>query len=126
LKSADYELVYRDILAVTRIVTTAQKLTKVIIETSKLTTEEKIAACVIAQMAGADFVKTSTGFGGGGATVEDITLMRWAVGTKMGVKASGGVRSLEEAQAMIQAGATRIGTSSGVQIVQGQSSTAAY
>lgn len=93
---------------------------KVIIETSLLTEEEKIRACQIAKKAGADFVKTSTGFSTGGATVEDIMLMRKTVGPDLGVKASGGVRDLETMQAMIKAGATRIGTSSGVKLVQNQ------
>ncbi len=93
---------------------------KVIIETSLLTEEEKVRACEIAKKAGADFVKTSTGFSTGGATVEDIMLMRKTVGPDLGVKASGGVRDLETMQAMINAGATRIGTSSGVKLVQNQ------
>jgi deoxyribose-phosphate aldolase len=93
---------------------------KVIIETAMLTDEEKRIACRLAREAGADFVKTSTGYGGGGATVEDIALMRAAVGPAMGVKASGGVRTREAAEAMIAAGATRIGTSSGLAII-GQS-----
>ena len=93
---------------------------KVIIETSLLTEEEKVRACQIAKRAGADFVKTSTGFSTGGATVEDILLMRKTVGPELGVKASGGVRDLETMKAMIKAGATRIGTSSGVKLVQNQ------
>jgi deoxyribose-phosphate aldolase len=92
---------------------------KVIIETSLLTDAEKVIACRIAQQAGADFVKTSTGFNGGGATVEDIRLMRETVGAEMGVKASGGVRSYADAVALIEAGATRIGASSGIAIVTG-------
>jgi len=91
---------------------------KVIIETSLLTEEEKVRACQLAKKAGADFVKTSTGFSTGGATVEDIKLMRKTVGPELGVKASGGVRDLATMQAMIEAGATRIGTSSGVKLVQ--------
>ena len=93
---------------------------KVIIETCLLTDEEKVEACQLAKLAGADFVKTSTGFSTGGATIEDIELMREAVGPIMGVKASGGARTLEAAQAFIRAGATRIGTSSGVAIMKGQ------
>jgi len=93
---------------------------KVIIETSLLNDEEKVRACQIAKKAGADFVKTSTGFSTGGATVEDILLMRKTVGPELGVKASGGVRDLETMQAMIKAGATRIGTSSGVKLVQNE------
>lgn len=92
-------------------------IVKVIIETCLLTKEEKIRACTLAKNAGAHFVKTSTGFSSGGATVEDVRLMREAVGEKMGVKASGGIRDRKTAEAMIQAGATRIGTSSGVVIV---------
>jgi deoxyribose-phosphate aldolase len=90
----------------------------VIIETALLTDAEKVRACLAAKSAGADFVKTSTGFSKGGATVEDIALMRRTVGADLGVKASGGVKSLEDARAMIQAGATRIGASVGVKIAQ--------
>jgi deoxyribose-phosphate aldolase len=93
-------------------------LVKVILETGLLTDIEKIAACILAVRAGADFVKTSTGFGPGGATVADIRLMRAVVGPTIGVKASGGIRSLTMAQELIAAGATRIGTSAGVAIVQ--------
>lgn len=99
---------------------------KVIIETSLLTEEEKVRACQIAKRAGADFVKTSTGFSTGGATVEDILLMRKTVGPELGVKASGGVRDLETMKAMIKAGATRIGTSSGVKLVQNQTADTDY
>ncbi|MCY4525753.1 MAG: deoxyribose-phosphate aldolase, partial [Anaerolineaceae bacterium] len=99
---------------------------KVILETALLTDEEKIIACVVSQQAGADYVKTSTGFNGGGATVEDIALMRGVVGPTMGVKASGGVRSREDALAMIKAGATRIGASAGVAIVRGEQGEEAY
>jgi deoxyribose-phosphate aldolase len=91
-----------------------------------LTDDEKRMACKLAQDAGADFVKTCTGFNGGAATVEDIRLMRAVVGPKMGVKASGGVRTYDSAMAMIAAGATRIGTSSGPAIMQGKESTASY
>jgi len=95
------------------------KIVKVILETALLTDEEKIRACVIAKKGGVDFVKTSTGFGGlSGATVEDVSLMRKTVGSKMGVKAAGGIRDLNTALAMIDAGATRIGTSTGVQIME--------
>jgi deoxyribose-phosphate aldolase len=93
-------------------------LSKVIIETALLTEDEKVRACVLSKEAGADFVKTSTGFSKGGATVADIALMRRVVGGEMGVKASGGVRDLKQAQEMIRAGATRIGASVGVRIVQ--------
>ena len=95
-----------------------QAILKVIIETCLLTDEEKNQACRIARRSGADFVKTSTGFGTGGATVEDIALMRKAVGAKLGVKASGGIRDYATAKAMIEAGATRIGASAGVAIVK--------
>lgn len=101
-------------------------LVKVIIETCLLTDEEKVRACEIAKAAGADYVKTSTGFSTGGATKEDIALMRQTVGKEMGVKASGGVRSLEDVEKMIAAGATRIGASSGVAIVQGEKSNSEY
>jgi len=94
-------------------------LLKVIIETSLLTDEEKVLACRLSQEAGADFVKTSTGFAGGGATVEDVALMRRTVGDGMGVKASGGVRTTEDARRMIAAGASRIGASASVTIVGG-------
>lgn len=97
-------------------------LVKVIIETALLTDEEKKIACMLAKNAGADFVKTSTGFSSGGATIEDVRLMRLVVGQEMGVKASGGVRTLEDAIAMVNAGANRIGTSSGIQIVSAQQS----
>ena len=91
---------------------------KVIIEAALLTDDEKVKACVLAQAAGADFVKTSTGFGPGGATAEDVALMRRVVGREMGVKAAGGVKDLKSAQQMIEAGADRIGASVGVKIVQ--------
>jgi deoxyribose-phosphate aldolase len=117
LKEGDYELVKNDIKAVVE--AAGDKVVKVIIETCYLTDQQKVKACELAKAAGADFVKTSTGFGSGGATVEDIALMRKTVGEKMGVKASGGIHSLAEAEAMIEAGATRIGASSGVQIIEG-------
>lgn len=90
---------------------------KVILETCLLTEDEKVTACLIAKEVGADFVKTSTGFNGPGATVEDVRLMRSVVGPNMGVKAAGGVRTYEDAMRMIEAGATRIGTSSGIKII---------
>jgi len=95
-------------------------IVKVIIETALLDENEKVTACLLSKEAGADFVKTSTGFSGGGATVEDISLMRKVVGPEMGVKASGGVSSYEDAKNMVMAGATRIGASAGVKIVQGE------
>lgn len=117
LKDGQEELVERDIRAVVD-AAKGKALTKVIIETCLLTDEEKVRACEIAARAGADFVKTSTGFSTGGATVEDVALMRKTVGDKLGVKASGGVRNLEDMMKMIEAGATRIGTSSGVKIME--------
>lgn len=125
LKDNDNELVERDIRAVVE-AAKGKALTKVIIETSLLTEEEKVRACEIAVKAGTDFVKTSTGFSTGGATVEDIALMRKTVGPDIGVKASGGVRDRETALAMIKAGATRIGASAGIAIVKGETSDATY
>lgn len=118
LKSGEDEFVKRDIEAVVN-AAKGKALVKVIIETSLLTNDEKERACRLSVEAGADFVKTSTGFSTGGATVEDVKLMREVVGPNVGVKASGGVRSAEDAKQMIDAGATRIGASSGVAIVQG-------
>ncbi|MFC0299771.1 deoxyribose-phosphate aldolase [Virgibacillus soli] len=125
LKAKHDEVVKQDIAAVVQ-TAKGKALTKVIIETSLLTEEEKIRACTLAKEAGTDFVKTSTGFSGGGATVEDITLMRKTVGPELGVKASGGVRDRQTVEAMIQAGATRIGASSGVAIVKDQPGTSDY
>ncbi len=122
LKARDSELVARDIREVVNVGHRAGALVKVIIETSLLTDEEKVIACLLAKEAGADFVKTSTGFSGGGATVHDIELMRRTVGPEMGVKASGGVRTREDAESMVKAGATRIGASAGVKIIQPGSS----
>jgi deoxyribose-phosphate aldolase len=118
LKSGDYRLVERDIALVADACRAGGALSKVIIEAALLTDDEKVKACVLAKAAGADFVKTSTGFGPGGATVADVALMRRVVGPEMGVKAAGGVRDLKQAQAMIDAGADRIGASVGVKIVQ--------
>ena len=118
LKDQDYDYVREDIKSVVA-AAKGKALTKVIIETCLLTNEEKRAACCLAKEAGADFVKTSTGFSSGGAVVEDVRLMRETVGAEMGVKASGGVRSRADAEAMVAAGATRLGTSSGVKIVAG-------
>ena len=116
-KAGEWDYVKSDIEAVVK-AAAGKALVKVIIETCLLTDEEKIKACQAAKEAGADFVKTSTGFSTGGAKVEDIRLMRETVGSDMGVKASGGVRDFEKAQAMIEAGATRIGTSSAAGIVE--------
>jgi deoxyribose-phosphate aldolase len=118
LKDGDFSYVHDDIAAVVDAGRGYGVPVKTILETALLTYEEKIAACVIAKIAGAAFVKTSTGFNGGGATVEDIALMRRVVGAEMGVKAAGGVRSYPALLAMLAAGATRIGTRAGVQIVQ--------
>lgn len=122
LKSGNDEAVQRDIEAVVE-AAKGRALTKVIIETSLLTNDEKVRACQSAKAAGADFVKTSTGFSGGGATVEDVKLMRDTVGSEMGIKASGGVRDLQGAKAMIEAGATRIGASAGVDIIADETGT---
>lgn len=118
LKSRDYRTVEDDIRGVVRGCQEYGALSKVIIEAALLTREEKIKACTLAAAAGADFVKTSTGFGPGGATVEDVALMREVVGESIGVKAAGGVRDRATAREMVQAGATRIGASAGVRIVQ--------
>ncbi|MED3563709.1 deoxyribose-phosphate aldolase [Bacillus xiapuensis] len=125
LKDHNDQLVERDIRAVVD-AAKGKALTKVIIETSLLTQEEKIRACKLSVKAGADFVKTSTGFSTGGATVEDIALMRQTVGPELGVKASGGVRSTEDALKMIESGATRIGASSGAAILKGLTLTSSY
>ncbi|WP_243290607.1 deoxyribose-phosphate aldolase [Bacillus sp. FJAT-47783] len=125
LKDKNYELVEKDIRAVVD-AAKGKALTKVIIETCLLTEEEKVKACELAVKAGADYVKTSTGFSTGGATVEDIQLMRKTVGPEIGVKASGGVRDRKGAEEMIEAGATRIGASSGIAIVKGETSTSDY
>ena len=118
LKSGDLRTVERDIEAVVEPCRQCGVTSKVIIEAALLTDEEKITACTLTKAAGADFVKTSTGFGPGGATVADVTLMRRVVGAEMGVKAAGGVRDLEGLKAMVAAGATRVGASAGVKIVQ--------
>ncbi|NRD78255.1 deoxyribose-phosphate aldolase [Bacillus sp. BRMEA1] len=125
LKDQNDELVERDIRAVVD-AAKGKALVKVIIETCLLSDEEKVRVCELSVKAGADFVKTSTGFSTGGATVEDIRLMRKTVGPELGVKASGGVRSREDALAMIEAGATRIGASSGISIVKGEIGTSNY
>jgi deoxyribose-phosphate aldolase len=118
LKSGDLRTVERDIEAVTSSCRECGVLSKVIIEAALLTDEEKIAACTLSKAAGADYVKTSTGFASGGATAADVALMRRVVGAEMGVKAAGGVRDLEGLKAMVAAGATRVGASAGVKIVQ--------
>lgn len=118
VKSGDWKLVKRDIEGVVNAVKGQAKV-KVIIETCLLTEEEKVKACAVAKLAGAAFVKTSTGFSTGGATVEDVRLMRETVGPELGVKASGGVRSYADAAAMLEAGASRIGASATAKIVAG-------
>lgn len=119
LKSGDLGLVLRDIRGVSDACHEAGAITKVIIETALLTDQEKVIASHLAKEGRADFVKTSTGYGPGGATVHDVLLMRETVGPKLGVKASGGIRTVEDVRDMIAAGATRIGASAGVQIVTG-------
>ncbi|MEO6237709.1 MAG: deoxyribose-phosphate aldolase [Vicinamibacterales bacterium] len=118
LKSGDLQVVERDIAAVVGPCREAKVISKVIIEVALLTDEQKIAASTLARAAGADFVKTSTGFASGGATAADVALMRRVVGAEMGVKAAGGVRDYEGLKAMVAAGATRVGASAGVKIVQ--------
>ena len=128
LKSGDLRTVERDIEAVTDPCRQCGVVSKVIIEAALLTDEQKITACTLSKAAGADFVKTSTGFGPGGATAADVALMRRVVGAEMGVKAAGGVRDLEGLKAMVAAGASRVGASAGVKIVQesrGQKTTTA-
>ena len=124
MKNGEFDLVREDIKAV--VDAANGTLVKVIIETCLLTDEEKVKACELAALAGADFVKTSTGFSTGGATAEDIALMRKTVGPDIGVKASGGVRSLEDMKLMVENGATRIGASSGVAIMNGLTSESNY
>jgi deoxyribose-phosphate aldolase len=120
LKSGDYEFVKRDIAAVVDVKRLSKEIiVKVIIETAYLTRDEKIIACKLVKEAGADFVKTSTGLFGKGATVEDVRLMRQTVGKDMGVKAAGGIKTYVDAIVMIEAGANRIGTSTAVAIIEG-------
>jgi deoxyribose-phosphate aldolase len=123
LKSRDYALVEQDIRGVVQAVG-KDTVVKVILETSLLTRDEKVMGASLAKAAGADFVKTYTGFAGGGATVEDVKLLRETVGPEIGVKASGGIRTQEDAKAMVAAGATRIGASAGIKIVRGEASEA--
>ncbi|MFZ2489725.1 MAG: deoxyribose-phosphate aldolase [Anaerolineae bacterium] len=117
LKSGDYQLVADDVAAVVRTAHDLGATVKVIIETALLTEEEKIKSCEIAQAAGADYVKTSTGFAAGGATASDVALMRRVVGSSMGVKASGGIRTAQDALAMLEAGASRLGVSASIKIL---------
>lgn len=125
LKDQDYNLVQKDIEAVVN-AAKGKAIVKVILETCLLSNEEITKASELSKAAGADFVKTSTGFSTGGATVEAVKLMREAVGPNLGVKASGGVRNLADVEAMVEAGATRIGASSGVEIVKGLESNSSY
>ncbi|MBL8863693.1 MAG: deoxyribose-phosphate aldolase [Planctomycetes bacterium] len=126
LKSGDREFVRRDIAAVAETCHRLGAKLKVILETALLTDAEKVAACEAARAAGADFVKTSTGFSKGGATIQDVALMRSVVGPTLGVKASGGIRDARDAQAMLAAGATRLGASASVAIVRGEQGGGAY
>ena len=124
LKSGQYDAVEADIRAVVE--ASGDKLVKVIIETCLLTDDEKVKACQLAVAAGADYIKTSTGFSTAGANIADVTLMRKTVGPNIGVKAAGGTRSYADAEAFIKAGATRIGTSAGVAIVNGETANSSY
>jgi deoxyribose-phosphate aldolase len=124
LKGGEHSRVYDDIRAV--VVAAQGRPVKVILETAMLNREEKVVGCTLAKAAGAAFVKTSTGFGGGGATVEDVALMRAVVGPDLGVKASGGVRTVEDVRRMVAAGATRLGASASVAIVTGGTGTGSY
>lgn len=125
LKSGNADFVRQDIAAVVN-ATEGNAITKVIIETALLTDDEKVRACQLAKAAHADFVKTSTGFSTDGATIEDIQRMRQTVGPEMGVKASGGIRDLDKMEKMIEAGATRIGASAGIDIINGKNSASNY
>jgi deoxyribose-phosphate aldolase len=124
LKSGSAAVVEDDIAAV--VAAASGTTVKVIIETSLLSHEEKVTACLLSKSAKAHFVKTSTGFGGGGATVEDVRLMKDVVGDSLKVKASGGIKDVATAEALIAAGASRLGTSSGVQLVQNQAAKGGY
>lgn len=121
LRSGDHDAVRRDIAAVAEAAHRGGAIVKVILETALLDDNQKVLACKLAKMANADFVKTSTGFGPAGATMHDVELMRSAVGPEMGVKASGGIRTLDDVKKMVDAGATRIGASAGVKIVEAAS-----
>lgn len=126
LKDKDYHFVFNDIKEIADLSKRNFCTSKVILETCLLSDEEKVIACLIAKEAGANFVKTSTGFSKAGATVHDVSLMKFVVGNKMQVKASGGIRSYEDAIAMINAGATRLGASAGIKIISGQKSESSY
>ncbi|MBK7629485.1 MAG: deoxyribose-phosphate aldolase [Ignavibacteriales bacterium] len=126
LKDKDYNYVYNDIKSIADLSKKHLCSSKVIFETCLISDEEKIVACLLSKEAGADFVKTSTGFSKGGATIHDVALMKFVVGDKLQVKASGGIRSYEDAIEMINAGATRLGASAGVKIIAGQKSESSY
>ncbi len=126
LKDKEYDFIFNDIKSIADLSKKHLCVSKVILETCLLTDEEKVAACLLAKEAGMNFVKTSTGFSKSGATVHDVALMKFAVGDKLQVKASGGIRSYEDAVAMINAGATRLGASAGVKIIAGQKSESSY
>jgi len=126
LKDRDYDFVFNDIKSIAGLSKRHLCTSKVILETCLLTDEEKVVACLLAKEAGLNFVKTSTGFSKNGATVHDVSLMKFVVGDKLQVKASGGIRSYEDAIAMINAGATRLGASAGVKIIAGQKSESNY
>ncbi len=126
LKEGDYDYVFNDIKEVVSVAKKNDAICKVILETALLTDEEKVKACVICKNAGANFVKTSTGFSKGGATAGDVALMKYVVGSGIGVKASGGIRSKEDAEKMIASGADRIGASASVAIVSGEKSKSSY
>jgi deoxyribose-phosphate aldolase len=119
MKQGDYEYVFNDINQLALAAKKYNSLLKVILETALLTDEEKVKACLLAKKAKADFVKTSTGFSKGGATASDVALMKYVVGSTVGVKASGGIRTYEDAEAMIESGADRIGASASVKILEG-------
>lgn len=126
LKDKDYQFVFDDLKSIADLSKTHLCVSKVILETCLLSDEEKVIACLLAKEAGLNFVKTSTGFSKSGATVHDVALMKFVVGDKLQVKASGGIRSYEDAIEMINAGATRLGASAGVKIIAGQKSESSY
>jgi len=126
LKDKDYEYVFNDLKTIADLTKKHLCTSKVILETCLLTDEEKVAACLLAKEAGLDFVKTSTGFSKAGATIKDVALMKFVVGDKHKVKAAGGIRSYDDAVAMINAGANRLGASAGVKIISGQKSDGNY
>jgi deoxyribose-phosphate aldolase len=126
LKDKNYDFVLNDLKTIAHLAKKHLCTSKVILETCLLNDEEKVAACLVAEEAGLDFVKTSTGFSKGGATVHDVSLMKFVIGDKLKVKASGGIRSYEDAMNMINAGASRLGASAGVKIISGQKSQSSY